>query len=116
MNRQETDNQCISINHNFFSAPTLPRIFLALIISQNRVEESIQDVKEMIIERLGLNGGWEEEWVEEVQGLLERDAGWGWRGFWDCVQRNLAVCTSPLSAMGILSECGLMIGPDFTSG
>jgi hypothetical protein len=31
------------------------------------------------------------EWIEEVQGLLERDAGWGWRGFWDCVRGNLDV-------------------------
>ena len=56
------------------------------------MEDSIQDVKEMIIERLGSdNPGWQKEWVEEVQGLLERDAGWGWRGFWECVERNLEV-------------------------
>jgi len=57
--------------------------------SQIRVENSIQDVKEMIISRLG--DQWKREWVEEVQGLLERDAGWGWKGFWECVKRNLDV-------------------------
>jgi hypothetical protein len=56
------------------------------------VENSIQDVKEMIISRLGDN--WKREWVEEVQGLLERDAGWGWRGFWECVERNIDVRTT----------------------
>lgn len=85
-------DQCISINHNFFSSPTLPRIYDALLASQARVEESIADVKEMIIERLGCESGdWEVEWIEEVQGLLERDAGWGWVGFWECVKRNLLV-------------------------
>jgi len=43
----------------------------------------------MIISRLG--DQWKREWIEEVQGLLERDAGWGWRGFWECVKRNLDV-------------------------
>jgi hypothetical protein len=88
--RMKTDRQCISINHNFFSSPTLPTIFSGLITSQERVENSIQDVKEMIISRLGPNE-WRQEWVGEVQGLLERDAGWGWRGFWDCVGKNLDV-------------------------
>ena len=31
------------------------------------------------------------EWVQEVQGLLERDAGWGWQGFWEMILRNLQV-------------------------
>jgi len=44
----------------------------------------------MIIHRLGPDG-WKEEWFEEVQGLLERDAGWGWKGFWECVKKNLEV-------------------------
>jgi hypothetical protein len=88
--RMKTDRQCISINHNFFSSPTLPLIFSALVTSQERVENSIQDVKEMIISRLGPNE-WRQEWVGEVQGLLERDAGWGWNGFWDCVGKNLDV-------------------------
>jgi hypothetical protein len=45
----------------------------------------------MIISRLG-HEKWKEEWVGEVQKLLEMDAGWGWRGFWDCVRRNVEVC------------------------
>ncbi|KAK4690040.1 hypothetical protein P7C73_g43, partial [Tremellales sp. Uapishka_1] len=80
---------CISINHNFFSSPALPRVFESLREAQKRVEESIYDVKEMIIERLGSAGPWEKEWVAEVQALLEMDAGWGWRGFWECVLHNM---------------------------
>ncbi|OCF35815.1 hypothetical protein I316_02308 [Kwoniella heveanensis BCC8398] len=81
---------CISINHNFFASPTLPRIYHTLAQSQQRVEEAIADVKEMIIERLGSESdAWEREWVDEVQGLLERDAGWGWGGFWETIERNV---------------------------
>ncbi|WRT68737.1 uncharacterized protein IL334_005717 [Kwoniella shivajii] len=81
---------CISINHNFFASPTLPLIYETLCTSQLRVEEAISDVKEMIIERVGSEGDlWEKEWVEEVQGLLERDAGWGWKGFWQTVKNNV---------------------------
>ncbi|ORX38180.1 hypothetical protein BD324DRAFT_619872 [Kockovaella imperatae] len=88
---------CISINHNFASSPTIPYLFEALCVSQQRVEESISDVKEMIQQRLGKNGPWEEEWVEEVQGLLERDAGWGWSGFWDMIWANTQKPPAPAS-------------------
>ncbi|WWC71238.1 uncharacterized protein I206_105191 [Kwoniella pini CBS 10737] len=81
---------CISINHNFFSSPTLSRIYDTLCNSQERVEEAISDVKEMIIGRLGTSdNAWEKEWVEEVQGLLERDAGWNWKGFWTTIKQNV---------------------------
>ncbi|WVQ72679.1 hypothetical protein IAR50_002239 [Cryptococcus sp. DSM 104548] len=86
---------CISINHNFFSFPTIPRIYAALCVSQTRVEESILDVKEMIIDRLGQSdGSWEKEWFEEVQNLLEMDAGWNWKGFWATVKKNLELSSS----------------------
>ncbi|WWC90364.1 uncharacterized protein L201_005297 [Kwoniella dendrophila CBS 6074] len=87
---------CISINHNFFSSSTLPRIYDTLCLSQERVEEAILDVKEMIIERLGQqDDAWEKEWVEETQGLLERDAGWGWNGFWETIRNNLGHPPAP---------------------
>ncbi|TYJ57249.1 hypothetical protein B9479_001982 [Cryptococcus floricola] len=86
---------CISINHNFFSSPTLPRIYETLCVSQIRVEESILDVKEMIIDRLGTkDGSWEKEWFDEVQSLLEMDAGWNWKGFWVTVKKNLEMSPS----------------------
>lgn len=46
----------------------------------------------MIQSRLREGEGWKEEWIGEVQKLLEMDAGWGWVGFWDCVRKNLEVC------------------------
>lgn len=88
--------QCISINHNFFSSPTLSSVFTALEASQQQVEDSLADVKGMIQQRLGAHpdSGWEEEWVEEVQKVLEMDAGWGWKGFWETVRMNLLVRVS----------------------
>lgn len=65
-----------------------------MVAAQHRVEESIADILPMIKQRLGEGGPWREEWVEEVQALLERDAGWGWRGFWKTVRRNVKVSGS----------------------
>lgn len=66
----------------------------ALRVSEARCAESIEDVKADIKLRLGDQGEdgvplWEIEWAAEVDGLLARDAGWGWEGFWSCVRDNL---------------------------
>ncbi len=63
----------------------------AIVEAQGRVEESIADVKEMIQERVGIQGDWQREWSNEVQKLLEMDAGWGWKGFWQMIQKNFEV-------------------------
>lgn len=56
------------------------------------MEDSIADVKDMIIARLGAKDDqWEKEWFQEVQNLLQMDAGWGWRGFWETIMKNLKV-------------------------
>lgn len=56
------------------------------------MEDSIADVKDMIIERLGAKDDqWEKEWFQEVQNLLQMDAGWGWREFWGTIMKNLKV-------------------------
>lgn len=58
------------------------------------MEDSIADVKDMIIERLGAKDDqWEKEWLQEVQNLLQMDAGWDWRGFWETIMKNLKVCS-----------------------
>ena len=85
-------------------------MFDALLEAQEKVEESLADVREMVVERLGASRQgepgdqgeargevpvWEQEWTQEVQKVLELDAGWGWQGFWDCVERNLRVSLPP---------------------
>ncbi|WOO77262.1 JmjC domain-containing protein 4 [Vanrija pseudolonga] len=89
---------CISINHNFFSSATLSRVYDALRVSEARCAAAIDDVRGDIKARLGsatveIAGetvpAWEAEWAAEVDGLLARDAGWGWAGFWGCVLENI---------------------------
>lgn len=50
-----------------------------------------------------MDGPWQLEWAEEVQSLLERDAGWGWKGFWETVSRNVKVSSICLGAQ-VVSE------------
>lgn len=97
--------QCISINQNFANSATIANIYSNLLESLGRVEDSIRDILPMLQQRLGdqtafvvTDGGvsecitlWEVEWVDEVQKVLEMDAGWGLRGFWDMVLYNLQV-------------------------
>lgn len=74
-------------------------MYKALCANQDRCSESILDVLPDIRSRLKdtvLSDGrlaWEAEWAEEIDGLLARDAGWGWDGFWGCVRANLEVST-----------------------
>jgi hypothetical protein len=97
--------QCISINQNFANSATISNIYRNLLLALKRVEDSIEDVKPMLKQRLGdaiafrqVDSGvaedvlaWEVEWAEEVQKVLEMDAGWGLSGFWDMVLYNLKV-------------------------
>jgi hypothetical protein len=46
---------------------------------------------------------WELEWIEQVQSLLEMDAGWNFSGFWDMILYNLRV------SMGYGAE-GALVG------
>lgn len=68
-----------------------------MTVANERVKEAIEDVQADIKARLGdsrLSDGtleWEAEWAAEVEGLLARDAGWGWEGFWACVLGNMKV-------------------------
>jgi hypothetical protein len=85
----------------------IAKIYANLLRSLERVEDSIRDILPMLQQRLGekvafqvQNGSegcqediyvWEIEWVDEVQKVLEMDAGWGLKGFWDMVLYNLKV-------------------------
>jgi DNA-directed RNA polymerase specialized sigma24 family protein len=84
----------------------MPTIYDNLLKSQARVEEAIDDVKIMLRDHAAQQFGqgvagedgvqeWEVEWFEQVQKLLEMDAGWGLRGFWSMVAYSLRV--SPTS-------------------
>lgn len=94
--------QCISINQNFASSHIMPTIYRNLLESQARVEEAISDVKALLRDHAvqSIDSSktvdsdvqpWEFEWLNQVQSLLEMDAGWGLRGFWGMVLHNLRV-------------------------
>jgi hypothetical protein len=82
----------------------MPTIYHNLLHSLRRVEDAISDVKELLQEQAFKTAravdakstkeplSWEKEWFEQVQSLLEMDAGWGLRGFWSMVLYNLRVC------------------------
>jgi hypothetical protein len=105
-------SQCISINQNFASSHIMPTIYRNLLQSQARVEDAIDDVKIMLRDHAAKQSGtgvgavnnnvreWEVEWLEQVQKLLEMDAGWGLRGFWAMVAYNLQVSTIPGKSFG----------------
>ncbi|KAJ9128045.1 hypothetical protein QFC24_000336 [Naganishia onofrii] len=79
----------------------MPTIYHNLLHSLHRVEDAISDVKELLQEQALKTAravdvkstkeplSWEKEWFEQVQSLLEMDAGWGLRGFWSMVLYNL---------------------------
>lgn len=81
----------------------MPQIYHNLLHSLRRVEDAISDVKILLQEQALKTAktmmpgssrdtlSWETEWFEQVQSLLEMDAGWGLRGFWTMVAYNLRV-------------------------
>lgn len=98
-------SQCISINHNYANSHIIRNIYDNLLASLCRVEESISDILPLLKQRLGSEKAfsytdgethedifcWEVEWVDEVQKVLEMDAGWALAVFWDMVLFNLEV-------------------------
>lgn len=66
---------CISINHNWCNSVNLPSMYAAICHRIVDVERELEDVREL----LSLNPEnreWEVEWMDIVQDVLEKDAGW----------------------------------------
>ena len=66
---------CISINHNWCNSVNLPSMYDAICRRIIDVERELEDVREL----LSLNAGnqeWGVEWMDVVQDVLEKDAGW----------------------------------------
>lgn len=73
------------------------------------MEESISDILPLLRQRLGSETAfrfadghrqedifaWEVEWVDEVQKVLEMDAGWGLAVFWDMILFSLVTPPAP---------------------
>lgn len=59
---------------------------------------------------------WEREWVQEVQELVTRDAGWGWAGFWGMVAWGLNVSLERLLWLGPTSLVPALMATPRTQG
>jgi len=57
------------------------------------VERELEDVKQLLSSnprtRNETEPGWENEWMNIVQDVLEKDAGWNWTTFWQMVLHGL---------------------------
>ncbi|KAG8831773.1 hypothetical protein FS842_005227 [Serendipita sp. 407] len=79
---------CISINHNWSNSHNFESMYHSMVEATRRVEDSIQDVKELLQKRSS-QGGWEEEWHTIAQDLLKQDSGWDWSTLLAMVETNL---------------------------
>ncbi|KAG8831819.1 hypothetical protein FRC17_002524 [Serendipita sp. 399] len=79
---------CISINHNWSNSHNFESMYHSMIDATQRVEESIQDVKELLQKRASPDQ-WEEEWHTVVQDLLKQVSGWDWSTLLEMVETHL---------------------------
>jgi len=66
---------CISINHNWCNSVNLPSMYDAICRRIVDVERELEDVRELLSSHAE-NREWEVEWMNIVQDVLEKDAGW----------------------------------------
>lgn len=66
---------CISINHNWSNSVNLPSMYDAICRRILDVELELEDVRELLSSN-AQNQEWEVEWMNIVQDVLEKDAGW----------------------------------------
>lgn len=66
---------CISINHNWCNSVSLPPMYDAICRRIVDVERELEDVRELLSSN-AQNQEWEVEWMNIVQDVLEKDAGW----------------------------------------
>lgn len=65
---------CISINHNWCNSNNLPSLYAAMCAKVDEVEIALEDVREMLMK--SASESWEREWIDIVQDVVEKDAGW----------------------------------------
>ena len=67
---------CISINHNWCNSVNLLSMYDAICRRIVDVERELEDVRELLSSNAQNNQEWEVEWMNIVQDVLEKDAGW----------------------------------------
>ena len=66
---------CISINHNWCNSVNLPSMYRAICRRIVEVERELEDVRELLSSN-SQTQDWKVEWMNVVQDVLEKDAGW----------------------------------------
>ncbi|KZT06729.1 Clavaminate synthase-like protein [Laetiporus sulphureus 93-53] len=84
---------CISINHNWCNSVNLPSLYESMCAKVLEVEHALEDVKDMLSENAPEDDDWQQEWVQIVQDVVEKDAGWNWVTFWKMVLHALQIAT-----------------------
>ena len=81
----ENLTDCISINHNWCNAANLPALYAAMCEEVERVEQALEDVRDMLVTAhkakaeegdSDSEAGWKREFVKIVQDVTQADAGW----------------------------------------
>ncbi|KAJ9476806.1 JmjC domain-containing protein [Pseudozyma hubeiensis] len=91
----------VSINRNWCNAHNLPSLYESIVQELDHVEQSLDDVKDML--RANDGQEWKQEFYALVQDVAVKDAGWAWDGFWKMVERNLV---SPAAGKGSRPDDG----------
>ncbi|PCH37107.1 Clavaminate synthase-like protein [Wolfiporia cocos MD-104 SS10] len=94
---------CISINHNWCNSVNLPSLYDSMCAKVTEVEHALEDVKELLSQNSAGSDGWMREWVQIVQDVVEKDAGWNWTTFWKMVLYALKCTCNEFSSTPQLS-------------
>ncbi|PWZ02669.1 Clavaminate synthase-like protein [Testicularia cyperi] len=93
----ENLTDCISINRNWCNSVNIPNLYSAIKTEVRHVEDSLEDVRQMLreaadsrrLDEISNSSDWQREFAALVQDLAIKDAGWAWLGFWNMIERNL---------------------------
>ncbi|TFY68415.1 hypothetical protein EVJ58_g1026 [Rhodofomes roseus] len=94
----ENITACISINHNWCNSVNLPSLYDSMCAKVTEVEHALEDVRELLSQNDSSHSGgqgWEREWVNIVQDVVEKDAGWNWLTFWKMIRYVLGAAACP---------------------
>lgn len=72
---ENTSKYVISINHNWANSVNLPSLFRCMCEEVEDTQEALSDVKQLLQRRLGEEEA-EKEWVQVVQDVMRKNAGW----------------------------------------
>jgi hypothetical protein len=64
----------IPFSHNWSNEYNVETMYNVQVEATKRVENALDDVRDLLRDRVGQ--GWEKQWRDVVEDVLEKDAGW----------------------------------------